>query len=106
MADAGPEPEPAGQMPSLVQDPENRGASDTTPLFLLVPAMFRNHTGERDFLARAGARALRWMAFQTIDDRVLVGQQPTSDWRDEHWVLGHGLFVNTLVHGYSRPAGP
>ena len=96
---------PRGQMPSLVHDPGNRGASDTTPLFLLVLGMYRNHTGEKDFLEVAGTRALRWMAYQTTDDRDLVGQQPTSDWRDEHWVLGHGLFINTLVHGYSNLLG-
>jgi hypothetical protein len=35
----------------------------------------------------------------------MVAQQPTSDWRDEHWVLGHGLFVNTLVFGYLKSLG-
>ena len=96
---------PRGQIPSLVHDPENRGASDTTPLFLLVLGMFRRFTGEMTFLEEAGAKALQWMDYQTIDDRELVGQQPTSDWRDEHWVLGHGLFVNALVHGYLRILG-
>ena len=96
---------PRGQMPSLVHDPEDRGASDTTPLFLLILGMFRRFTGEATFLAEAGAKALQWMDYQTIDDRELVGQQPTSDWRDEQWVLGHGLYVNTLVHGYLRSLG-
>lgn len=96
---------PRGQMPSLVHDGENRGASDTTPLFLLVLAMFRKTTGDPGFLEEAGARALTWMDYQTTDDRELIGQQPTSDWRDEHWVLGHGLFVNTLVHGYLKLLG-
>jgi hypothetical protein len=96
---------PRGQMPSLVHDPEDRGASDTTPLFLLVLGMFRRFTGEPGFLHDAAAKALQWMDYQTIDDRELVGQQPTSDWRDEQWVLGHGLFVNALVHGYRRLLG-
>jgi hypothetical protein len=96
---------PHGQMPSMVNDPENRGASDTTPLFLLVLAMYRKYTGEPAFLEAAGTKALQWMDHQTVDDRELVGQQPTSDWRDEHWVLGHGLFVNTLVYGYLKLLG-
>ncbi len=96
---------PRGQIPSLVHDPENRGASDTTPLFLLILGMYRRYTGEADFLKEAGAEALRWMDYQTIDDRELVGQQPTSDWRDEQWVLGHGLYVNALVHAYLRTLG-
>jgi len=96
---------PRGQIPSLVHDPENRGASDTTPLFLLVLGMFRRFTGDVIFLEEAGAKALQWMDYQTIDDRELVGQQPTSDWRDEQWVLGHGLYVNTLVHGYLKILG-
>jgi hypothetical protein len=29
-----------------------------------------------------------------------VAQLPTSDWRDEQWVLGYGLFVNTIVYTY------
>jgi hypothetical protein len=96
---------PRGQIPSLVHDRENRGASDTTPLFLLVLGLFRRFTGEMYFLDAAGAKALEWMDRQTIDDRELVGQQPTSDWRDEQWVLGHGLFVNALVHGYLKVLG-
>lgn len=96
---------PHGQIPSLVHDPEDRGASDTTPLFLLILGMFRRITGERAFLEGAGEKALRWMDYQSIDDRDLVGQQPTSDWRDEHWVLGHGLYVNTLVYGYLKLMG-
>jgi hypothetical protein len=96
---------PRGQVPSLVHDPEDRGASDTTPLFLLVLGMFRRFTGEADFLEEAKTKSLHWMDYQTIDDRELVGQQPTSDWRDEQWVLGHGLYVNALVHGYLRVLG-
>jgi hypothetical protein len=96
---------PHGQIPSLVHDPEDRGASDTTPLFLLVLGMFRRFIREADFLEGAGRKALQWMAYQTIDDRELVGQQPTSDWRDEQWVLGHGLYVNALVYGYLRTLG-
>ena len=82
---------PRGQIPSLVHDPEDRGASDTTPLFLLILGMFRRFTGETNFLEEARDKALQWMDYQTIDDRELVGQQPTSDWRDEQWVLGHGF---------------
>jgi hypothetical protein len=32
----------------------------------------------------------------------MIAQQPTSDWRDEQWVLGYGLFVNTLGYSYLR----
>jgi len=96
---------PRGQIPSLVHDPEDRGASDTTPLFLLVLGMLRRFIGEGEFLLEAGAKALQWMDYQSIEDRPLVGQQPTSDWRDEQWVLGQGLYVNALVHGYLKILG-
>jgi hypothetical protein len=96
---------PRGQITSLVHDPEDRGASDTTPLFLLVLGLFQRCTSDPAFLEEAKAKALLWMDYQTIDDRELVGQQPTSDWRDEHWVLGHGLYVNALVHGYLQILG-
>ena len=94
-----------GHIPSLVHDPEDRGASDTTPLFLLMLAILRRVTGAPGYLEEAARKGLRWMEYQTADDRVMVTQQPTSDWRDEHWVLGHGLFVNALTYGYLRLLG-
>lgn len=94
-----------GHIPSLVHDPDDRGASDTTPLFLLGVAIFRKVTGEADFLQDAVVKALTWMEYQSPDDRYMVAQQPTSDWRDEQWVLGYGLFVNTLVYAYLRLFG-
>src|SRR5210317_1400684 len=39
-----------GHIPSLVHDKENRGSSDSTPLFLLGIAIFRIATGEQRFL--------------------------------------------------------
>jgi len=96
---------PLGHIPSLVHDPEDRGASDTTPLFLLVLGILRQVTGPSGHLEAAAQKALRWMEYQSTDDRIMVAQQPTSDWRDEHWVLGHGLFVNTLVYGYLKVLG-
>jgi hypothetical protein len=91
-----------GHIPSLVHDNDDRGASDTTPLFLLATGIFRKVTGEFDFLAEAVEKSLVWMSYQSPSDRYLVAQQPTSDWRDEQWVTGYGLFVNTLVYSYLR----
>ena len=91
---------PLGHIPSLVHDSEDRGASDTTPLFLLALGLYRKATGETTFLQDAADKALVWMDYQSPDDRVMVGQLPTSDWRDEQWVLGYGLFVNTVVFAY------
>lgn len=96
---------PHGHIPGLVDDPEDRGSSDTTPLFLLGLSLYRRATGEKLFLEDAARRALTWMDYQSPDDRVLVAQQPTSDWRDEQWVVGYGLFVNTLVYLYLRLFG-
>jgi hypothetical protein len=94
-----------GHIPSLVHDKEDRGASDTTPLFLLGVGIFRKIKGEHDFLQDAVSKALTWMEYQSPSDRYLVAQQPTSDWRDEQWVTGYGLFVNTLVYSYLRLLG-
>ena len=94
-----------GHIPSLVHDPEDRGASDTTPLFLLLAGILRKVLDQPGYLAGPVRKAIRWMEYQTTDDRVMVAQQPTSDWRDEHWVLGHGLFVNALVFGYLKGLG-
>jgi hypothetical protein len=94
-----------GHIPSLVHDKDDRGASDTTPLFLLGAGIFRKVNNEPDFLQEAVDKALIWMNYQSPSDRYLVAQQPTSDWRDEQWVTGYGLFVNTLVYSYLRILG-
>ena len=94
-----------GHIPSLVHDKEDRGSSDTTPLFLMAAAIFRKFSGEMDFLEEAIVKALKWMEYQSPSDRFLVAQQPTSDWRDEQWVLGYGLYVNTLVYSYLKLLG-
>lgn len=94
-----------GHIPSLVHDKEDRGASDTTPLFLMGVSIFRKVTGETDFLHEAVEKALIWMEYQSPSDRYLVAQQPTSDWRDEQWVTGYGLFVNTLAYSYLKLLG-
>ena len=94
-----------GHIPGLVHDKHDRGSSDTTPLFLLAVGLFRKLTGEPGFLGGAVQKALTWMEYQSPSDRYLVAQQPTSDWRDELWVMGYGLFVNTLVYCYLRILG-
>jgi hypothetical protein len=91
-----------GHIPSLIHDPEDRGASDTTPLFLMAVGLFRQETGEDDFLADAVSKSLNWMEYQSPTSRVMVGQLPTTDWRDEHWVLGYGLYVNAIVYTYLK----
>ena len=94
-----------GHVSGLAHDPEDLGASDTTPWFLVGVALFRRVTGEAGFLERAVRKALRWMEYQSPEDRVIVAQEPTSDWRDEQWVPGFGLYVNTVLYGALRLHG-
>jgi hypothetical protein len=94
-----------GHIPSLVHDPFDRGASDTTPLFLVAVGIFRKYTGEDQFLQVAVDKALTWMEYQSPNDDFLVAQQPTSDWRDEQWTIGYGLYVNTLTYCYLKMLG-
>jgi hypothetical protein len=94
-----------GHITSLVHDKEDRGSSDSTPLFLLGAGIFRKISGEKDFLHSAVEKALTWMEYQSPSDRNMIAQQPTSDWRDEQWVTGYGLFVNTIVYSYLRILG-
>jgi hypothetical protein len=89
---------PLGHIPSLAHDPSERGASDTTPLFIMAAALFRQAAGEHNFLKKAVQKAMKWMEYQSPVDNVLVAHLPTTDWRDEQWVLGYGLFVNTIVY--------
>ncbi|AQT69558.1 Plant neutral invertase [Anaerohalosphaera lusitana] len=91
-----------GHITSLIHDPEDRGASDCTPLFLLGAGLYRQFTNQPDFISPAVQKALTWMMYQSPNDRVLVSQLPTSDWRDEQWVLGYGLFVNTILYACLR----
>ncbi|MGB2864780.1 MAG: glycoside hydrolase 100 family protein, partial [Sedimentisphaerales bacterium] len=91
---------PLGHISSLVHDPQDRGSSDCTPLFLIGVGLWRKEMQEPDFLEDAAKKALTWMEYRSPANRILVCQLPTSDWRDEQWVLGYGLFVNTLVHIY------
>lgn len=37
---------------------------------------------------------MNWIFYQSPDDSGMIAQQPTS----EQWVLGYGLYVNTLFH--------
>ena len=94
-----------GHIPSLIHDPDDRGASDTTPLFLMAVSLFRETVGEPDFLAAAVEKAVRWMDYQSPADDGIVAQLPTSDWRDEQWVLGYGLYVNAVTYTYMRLRG-
>jgi len=96
---------PRGHIPSLAHDPHDRGASDTTPLFLFGLGLYRRVMGEPGLLETAAQKALNWMRFQSPDDQVMVAQLPTSDWRDEQMVLGFGLYVNTIVYAYLRLFG-
>lgn len=91
-----------GHIPSLAHDPRDLGASDTTPLFLVGLALYRRATGRSRFLAAAARRAMVWIDYQSPDDVTMVAHQPTTDWRDEQWVLGYGLYVNALVYAYLR----
>jgi len=94
-----------GHIPSLVHDPHDLGASDTTPLFLLIGGIYRKHIKNSKYLEIAIAKAMLWMEYQNPKNEYLVAQLPTSDWRDEQWVLGYGLYVNTLVYSYLRILG-
>jgi Alkaline and neutral invertase len=87
-----------GCIASLCDVPEDLGASDTTPLFLIALSLYRKVARKPRFLAQAEQNAQRWMRYQSPGDNVIVAQQPTSDWRDEQWVEGYGLFVNTLTY--------
>jgi hypothetical protein len=94
-----------GHIPSLAHDPANRGSSDSTPLFLFALALYRISRNQPEFLLEAAEKARKWMQYQSPDDRVMVAQLPTSDWRDEQYVMGYGLYVNMIVYAYLRLFG-
>jgi glycogen debranching enzyme len=63
-----------GLIPSLAHDPADRGASDTTPLFLFGLALYRKSADDPTFLDEAARKALQWMQYQSPDDLVMVSQ--------------------------------
>jgi hypothetical protein len=71
----------------------------------MAAGLYRKVAGENNFLEEAVNKSLRWMEYQSPSDRVIVAQLPTSDWRDEQWVLGYGLYVNAIVYTYLRLFG-
>ena len=89
-----------GQIPVLVHNPNELNSSDSTPLFLLAVGLYKKITGEANFLDDAVQKAMTWMKYQSPANEVMVAQLPTSDWRDEQWILGYGLYVNALVYSY------
>ncbi|MFW9909983.1 MAG: glycoside hydrolase 100 family protein [Candidatus Thorarchaeota archaeon] len=89
-----------GQIPVLVHDSNELNSSDSTPLFLLAVGLYKKATGEANFLDDSVQKALTWMEYQSPANEVMVAQLPTSDWRDEYWILGYGLYVNTIVYSY------
>ena len=58
-----------GHIPSLVHDPDDVGASDTTPLFLFALGIFRRLSGEGSFLEDSAQKAMNWLAYQSPVDR-------------------------------------
>ena len=96
---------PLGQIPSLVDCRDNLGASDTTPLFLLAVSWFRKYSDKSCYLEEATERALSWMDHQRPGANGLVVQLPTTDWRDEQWIMGHGLYVNCLTYAAYQANG-
>jgi hypothetical protein len=87
---------PLGQIPGLAIDGRDLGSSDSTPLFLIGLAICRRVTGTTRFLDDAAGRALDWMKYRV--ELGLVPQRPTTDWRDEQWFRGYGLYVNALAY--------
>jgi hypothetical protein len=71
----------------------------------MATGIYRIITEAPLFLEDAVQKSLLWMEYQSPTNRYLVAQQPTSDWRDEQWVPGYGLFVNTLVFIYLHLLG-
>jgi len=94
-----------GHIPSLVHDPQDRGSCDTTPLFLMAVGLYRKAAGESGFLAEAVDKSLLRIEYQSLANSVLAAQLPTTDWRDEQWVPGYGLYVNSAVYTYLKLLG-
>lgn len=94
-----------GLVPGLIDNPDDLGATDTTPLFLLGLEVFRQVSGKRNYLEDASRAAYTWMKYQSPFNNGIIAQLPTTDWRDEQWVFGYGLYVNTLVYLYLKLRG-
>ena len=63
---------PNGHIPSLVHDPEDRGASDCTPLFLMGAGLYRMATQDTGFLSEAIEKAILWMRFRAYPTHLPI----------------------------------
>ena len=79
-----------GHIPSLAHDPDNRGSSDSTPLFLFGLALYRISRNQPEFLLEAAEKAKRWMQYQSPDDRVMCPSCPpaTGAMNNTSWGMG------------------
>ncbi|MCL5960376.1 MAG: amylo-alpha-1,6-glucosidase [Chloroflexi bacterium] len=89
---------PLGLIPTVASDPHDRGASDTTPLYLMALAAYRFVSGETGFHEAEARRSMEWLHYQSPDDRIMLAQYPTTDWMDELQVGGYALFINTILY--------
>ena len=95
---------PRGQIPSLVHDPEDRGASDTTPLFLLVLGLFRRFTGRRGL--PGGGRSKGPPVDGLPDHRRPGAGRPTAHERLAGRAVGPGLRALRQHPRVRLPEGP
>jgi hypothetical protein len=65
-----------GHIPSLADDPNDRGASDTTPWFLIGVHLFRQVTDQRQYLQEATEKALTWMTYHRhkVDLEIILDE--------------------------------
>jgi hypothetical protein len=71
-----------------VHDKDDRGASDTTPLFLLAAGISEKLPVKLIFSTQPLKKPWSGWIIKVLPTVSLVAQQPTSDWRDEQWVIG------------------
>lgn len=89
---------PDGAMPRICDESEDYRAGDTTPLFLIGLAAYRQIARAPVFLSEAAERALLFCDSQCPADNGLGPRQPEGDMSDARHMLGHELLVDALFY--------
>lgn len=100
-----------GHIPSLAHDPEDRGASDTTPLFLMGVGLYREATDQPLFLNEAVDKALTDLVCQAREAEVAFGfnewhraQDGTAQGQDwQTWSAAMYLYAAACVEQEQTP---
>lgn len=84
------------------KEPQYRAYMDGTLWYIIGSYFYFKKTSDTDFLQKSApslSRAVRWLAYQDVDNSGLISTQEACDWMDLFPVRGKVLYDNMLYYG-------